>query len=128
MPYRNEADKKLAAAIVGAKKLLSDRTKWSRDALARDDSGRELKSVTGVRGPNAVTFCAIGAVMRCGGKKIAPLLDLAVFRYTSARPDDYLRSDEIVDFNDRAIDDANELMPVYDIALDILRERGTTKK
>lgn len=48
--------------------LLSDESKWTQKAMARNRSGEEIE----LRSPNACKWCLFGAILRCYGEK-APL-------------------------------------------------------
>ncbi len=42
--------------------LLSDRSKWTQDAFARDAKGYPVAAT----GPSATCFCLLGALRKCG--------------------------------------------------------------
>jgi hypothetical protein len=125
--YKNDADRELAVALRKAKKLLLTPGKWSKGALARNAEGEPLNGVAGIRGDNAASFCAVGAVIRCGGKRSMNILDAAVFSYTRNNENYASPTDDIMAFNDGMISSPEELMPVFDIALDLLRAKPTSR-
>ena len=90
-------------ALKAARELLSDKTKWTQRAMARDAEGKEAEPSH----PDAVCFCALGAAERCGyyGPRLydaALALDLDGVATTN--DDNKLGYDAVLALYDKAIE------------------------
>lgn len=107
------SNKTLKEILVESKDLLSEESRWAKEAPALQEDSTRAKPV----GDEAVAWCLVGAVAKsCNDEGICPpallkYLDFAVEEYTEGR------YDNAEEFNDIA--DHNQLMQFFDVAIDL---------
>jgi len=100
---------------VKVKELLSDESKWTKGAYAKDENGRYVSCHSSL----AVSFCLIGSIERCYGDDDRAYVSVRnqVLEYLNKNVVDSRFSTNIVQFNDRCAtwNDVKTMIDVLDI-------------
>lgn len=95
-------------ALEKARKLLSDKSAWTKGAAARNAEGQQVLSTS----PAATSFCAIGAISRVTRKQT---IESPVDALRSALPAGFYA---VSDFNDAEYTDHKDILALFDRAIE----------